>query len=72
MQDKDFAVIEVRQAAADAGDASGSADAAVYLFESGDISGATYRLQLAREQASSAMRSAAQAEWRLRRIQNKL
>ena len=68
MEDKDHAAMEVRRAAGNAGDASGSADAAVYLFESGDIFGAADRMRLATEQAEKAMRAASQAEWRLRRL----
>lgn len=68
MEDKDYAAMEVRRAAGNAGDASGSADAAVFLFERGDIAEAADRMQLAREQAEKAMRAAAQAEWRLRRL----
>lgn len=68
MQDEDHAAIEVRRAAGNAGDASGSADAAVYLFERGNIAEAADRMQLAREQAEKAMMAAAQAEWRLRRL----
>lgn len=68
MHDKDFADMEVRRAAGEAGDASGNADAAAFLFKSGDIAGAISRLQLAREQSEKAMRAATQAEWRLRRL----
>lgn len=68
MEDKEHAVMEVRRAAGNAGDASGNADAAVYLFESGDIAGAADRMHLAREQAEMAMKTSAQAEWRLRRL----
>lgn len=68
MEEIDHAKIEVRAAAGNAGDASGSADEAAYLFERGDIAEAADKMKFAREQAEKAMRCAAQAEWRLRRL----
>jgi hypothetical protein len=68
MNEQKMAESEVRAAAGNAGDASGSADAAAYLFASGDIAGAAEQMKFAREQAEKAMRTAAQAEWRLRRL----
>jgi hypothetical protein len=68
MEDIEHAKIEVRAATGNAGDASGSADEAAYLFERGDIAEAADKMKFAREQAEKAMRCAAQAEWRLRRL----
>lgn len=68
LSETDYAKIEVRAAAGNAGDASGSADQAAYLFERGDIAEAAEKMKFAREQAEKAMRCAEQAEWRLRRL----
>mgnify|MGYP003491359898 CR=1 FL=1 len=68
MNAMDRAKIEVRAAAGNADDASGSADEAAYLFERGDIAEAADKMTFCREQAERAMRCAAQAEWRLRHL----
>ena len=68
MKEIDHAKIEVRAAAGNAGDASGSADEAAHLFERGDIAEAADKMKFCREQAEKAMRCAAQAEWRLRHL----
>lgn len=63
-----LAKINVQSAVGDAGDASGSADQAAWLFGRGDIAEAAERMKLAREQAQKAMHSAEQAEFKLRQI----
>lgn len=68
MNEIDHAKIEVRAAAGNAGDASGSADEASYLFERGDIAEAADKMKFCREQAEKTMRYAAQAERRLRHL----
>lgn len=68
MDEMNIAKIEVRAAAGNAGDASGSADEAAFLFERGDIAEAAEKMKFAREQSEKAMRCATQAEWRLRRL----
>jgi hypothetical protein len=68
MKERDFAEMEVRRAAGDAGDACGSADAAKFHFDRGEFAVAATWLKLAREQAEKARATATQAEWRLLRM----